>query len=456
MIALELSTFVGRFHPLFVHLPIGFLFLAIVLEWYGKLRKSKKQSRLIPAAWFLGGISAFGAAVSGWLLAETGLYEEDQLFAHRWLGVALVFISFVGWWIKSRPEKHARLLHNGFNIALLGLLFIEGHKGGNLTHGEDYLVEYAPEPIQRLLGLSKERDSLPQLGQPDSVQVYRDLVSPIFESKCVACHNEDVKRGGLNMAHTDSLQLGGQGGPVIAMGNPSESELFRRITLPQKSSKFMPPTKDVLTYDEIKIVEWWIQQGASFEDTVSQLEVSDNMRPVLLRRYGLNTAPRPWYETVQLPPLDSVKITALQKSGFTVKSLGSENPLLDIKYLGTDLTKDQMMALEKVKDYVTWLSLARTNVEDQWLNIVGQLPNLTRLQLEKTTISDQGIKHLSRLRHLEALNLYGTAVTDSCLPDIQKMEGLKRIYLWSTQVTTAKAKSLEEDNERLEVVIGEG
>jgi uncharacterized membrane protein len=455
MIALEFSTFLGRFHPLFVHLPIGFLFLAILLEWYEKFKKTEKQSRLVPIAWFLGGVSAAGAALSGWLLADTGLYEEDQLFAHRWLGIGLVVVSFVGWWIKSRPEKHTKLIHNGFNILLLALLFIEGHKGGNLTHGEEYLVEYAPESIQGILGVSKAKDSLPELGNPDSVLVYHDLIAPIFESKCVACHSDEVRRGGLNMASADSLQVGGEDGPVIAQGNPAESELFRRITLPQKSIKFMPPTDNVLTYDEIKTVEWWIEQGASFEDPVSALEVAENMKPVLLRRYGLNTEPRPWYETVQLPPLDSIQISALQESGFTVKSLGAENPLLDIKYSGTDLTQEQLAALEKVKDYVTWLSLARTNVKNEWLSVVSKFPNLTRLQLEKTAISDEGVTYLSGLKHLEALNLYGTNVTDSCLADLQKLEGLKRVYLWGTKVTNASAKSLQEGKETLEVIIGE-
>ncbi|MEM9142673.1 MAG: c-type cytochrome domain-containing protein [Bacteroidota bacterium] len=456
MIALEFSTFVGRFNPLFVHLPIGFLFLAIALEWYGKLRKTTKPGALIPAAWFMGGVSAFGAALSGWLLADTGLYEEEQLFAHRWLGIALVIIAFAGWWIKSRPTKYRGFLHNSFNIALLILLSIEGHKGGNLTHGEDYLVEYAPKSIQQLLGKAQENDSLPDLGNPDSVQVYQELVQPIFESKCTSCHNDAVKRGGFNMAHADSLQLGGQSGPALAMGNPGESELFQRITLPQKSSKFMPPTPNVLTYDEIKVIEWWILQGASFEDPVSQMEVPETMKAVLLRRFGLDTEPRPWYETVQLPPLDSTEIVALQKNGFTVKSLGAENPLLDITYKGSDLTKDQLSQLEKVKDHITWLSLARTNVQDSWLNVVGQFPNLTRLQLEKTAISDQGIDYLCGLSHLEALNLYGTSVTDSCLPSLQKIKGLKRVYLWDTQVTASKAKTLEDDNNELKVIVGDG
>lgn len=218
----------------------------------------------------------------------------------------------------------------------------------------------------------------------------------------------------------------------------------------------MPPTKDVLTYDEIKTVEWWIEQGASFDGVVTSMEVTDNIKPVLLRRYGLDTNPKPWYETVQLKPLDSLQIVNLQKSGFMVNTLGAKNPLLDVKYSGNDLTKMQIAELEKVKDHITWLSLAQTNVEDDWLATVGKLPNLTRLQLEKTDISDKGVAQLSGLEHLEALNLYGTNVTDACLPDIQKIGSLKRVYLWETKVNTETAKEISESNGELKIIIGQG
>lgn len=454
MIVLEFSTFLGRFHPLFVHLPIGFLVLAILLEWYESYRKTEIKSRLIPIAWLLGAISAATAAFSGWWLGETGLYEEDMLFSHRWLGIALVAVAFAGWWIKRKPNMHSKLVQNGINILLLGMLLVEGHKGGNLTHGETYLTEYAPESIQTILGISKDVDSIPSLGTPDSVVVYRDLIYPIFEAKCISCHGEEVQRGGLNMATVEVLQEGGDDGPVVALGNTAESELFRRVTLPQKNIKFMPPTEEALTYDEIKTLEWWIEQGASFEDPVTAFEVTDNIKPVLLRRYGLDTDPKPWYEMVKLAPVDGMQIEALQKIGFKVRTLGATNPLLDIKYSGDDLTLEKINELEKVKNHVTWLSLAQTNIEDEWLASVGQFSNLTRLQLEKTSITDNAISHLSGLEHLEALNLYGTTVTNECLSDIEKIGSLKRVYLWGTKVTSENAKSLEDKNDELEVVIG--
>ncbi len=454
LLAFDFTNFVGRFHPILVHLPIGFILMSIFMEWYQRIQKTTKLSSLISYGWLLAGIGGAFAAFCGWWLGETGLYFEDDLFLHRWMGIAIVLISFVGWWLKKNAENHANSLHQIVNFLVIGLITVEGHLGGNLTHGEAYLFEYAPESIRdMMLG---EKEAMTDLSKADSVVVYNDLVKPIFEQKCFACHNNEVTRGGLNMAAIDSMLVGGDGGPAYTPSNVSESELFRRITLPQKNIKFMPPVGDPLTYDEIKIVEWWIEQVASPDSKIGDIEVAESIKPTLLRKYGLDTNPKPYYETVNIAPLDSVQITALEQNGFTVNVLGGENPLLDVKFSGKALTEEQLKSLAPAAAHITWLSLARTNVKDEWLSAIASFENLTRLQLEKTAITDQGVETLSGLKHLEVLNLYGTQVTDSCLPTLQKMEGLKRVYLWKTKVSTANAKSLDENEKKLAVITGQG
>lgn len=453
-LAFDFTNFIGRFHPLFVHLPIGFLILGVLMEWYQRIRKTEKLSNLISYAWLLGGIGGAFAAFCGWWLGETGLYFEDDLFLHRWVGIAIVLLSFGGWWLKKNSEQYSNLVHQAANIFLIALISYEGHLGGNLTHGEEYLFEYAPEGIRNMM--LDENAEIADLSKADSVQVYDDLVMPIFQQKCFACHDNEVQRGGLNMASIDSMLVGGDEGPAFLGGNLEESELFRRITLPQKNTKFMPPVGDPLTYDEIKIVEWWIAQGASADALVSDIEVAENVKPTLMRRYNLDTNPRPYYEMVNIAPLDSLQIIALEQSGFTVKVLGGENPLLDIKFSEKELTLEQLKSLEPAAQHITWLSLAGTNISDEGLAIISQFENLTRLQLEKTSISDTGVAAISNLKHLEALNLYGTEVSKACLPALQKMEGLKRVYLWETKVTATDAKSLEDSKEELQVIIGEG
>ncbi|MDC6390670.1 hypothetical protein PP182_18430 [Maribacter sp. PR1] len=450
----DFTNFVGRFHPLFVHLPIGFLLLGILMEWYQRFRKNEKLSNLISYTWLLGGLGGALAAFCGWWLGESGLYFEDDLFLHRWIGIAIVVLAFIGWWIKKTPKKYPNIIHHCVNILLIAILTFEGHLGGNLTHGEAYLFEYAPEGIRNMVLGEKERAV--DLSTADSVIVYNDLVKPIFQEKCFACHNNKVKRGGLNMAFKDSLLAGGDGESVLLANNAQESELFRRITLPNNNLKFMPPVGNPLTYDEIKIIEWWIEQGASFDKLVVDVNVAEDIKPALIRKYNLDTSPRPYYEMVSIAPMDSIQLEALEEKGFTVNVLGGKNPLLDVKYSGKELTNELLKSLEPAAKHITWLSLGKTNISDEGLLIIAKFENLTRLQLENTKISDKGVKAISNLKHLEALNLYGTEVTNDCLSDIGKMEGLKRVYLWATKVNASDAKSLEESKEGLQVIIGQG
>ncbi len=453
-LAFEFTNFVGRFHPILVHLPIGFLLLGILMEWHQRTSKTEKLSNLIAYAWLLGAIGGAFAAFCGWWLGETGLYFEDDLFLHRWAGILIVIISFIGWQIKKNPEKYSRVKHHVANFLILGLLIFEGHLGGNLTHGASYLFEYAPDALRNFM--VDEKSDIVDLSKSDSVLVYNDLVKPIFEQKCFACHNDEVQRGGLNMASIDSMLVGGDEGPAFLAGNVIESELFKRVTLPQKNIKFMPPVGDILTYDEIKIVEWWIAEGAESDKKITDIAVTESVKPTLLRRYGLDTNPKPYYEMVSIAPLDSIAFTNLEKNGFMVKMLGASNPLLDVKFTGDAFTTEQLKSLEAAAEHITWLSLAQSNITDEGLATIAKFKNLTRLQLEKTNISDIGIANLSSLKHLEALNLYGTKVTNDCLSEIKKMESLKRVYLWQTGVTPTDAKTLEESNKNLEIIIGQG
>ena len=78
----ELTQFIGRLHPLVVHLPIALLLLVPLLEFLGLFRR---WNRLRPSAGFvlfLASIGAFVAAFLGWLLAWSGGYEGTLVTSH--------------------------------------------------------------------------------------------------------------------------------------------------------------------------------------------------------------------------------------------------------------------------------------------------------------------------------------------------------------------------------------
>ena len=146
---MEIDLFAGRFHPLFVHLPIGFILLAFLLEllsWSG--RKAINQS-LIAFIYLLGGISAVMAVISGLLLSESNAYPPDTLRQHQWMGISTTILAFVLYLLKSRATGSIKLVM-ALGVVVSVMVAITGHLGGNLTHGETYLVEYAPDFIRKL------------------------------------------------------------------------------------------------------------------------------------------------------------------------------------------------------------------------------------------------------------------------------------------------------------------
>ena len=210
MYFLEISTFFGRFHPLLVHLPIGFLILAVLISIRQKDRNST-YSKVLRFIWFLSFISSFFSAIMGLLLAKNGHYIEKDLLLHKWTGITLVCFSFLGWLFQLNVFNISNLVKNINNSFIILFLFIVGHLGGSLTHGKDYLLRFSPEAVRTKLITKTESTSFKETPL-DSVYVFNDIIQPLFNKKCVACHNENIKRGDLNMTTSIKLLKGGKSG----------------------------------------------------------------------------------------------------------------------------------------------------------------------------------------------------------------------------------------------------
>lgn len=91
-------------------------------------------------------------------------------------------------------------------------------------------------------------------------------IAPIFEFKCVECHNANKVKGELRMDTHDWILKGGDNGPAIVAGKPAESSIIERITLPADDVDIMPPEGDTLTKEEIAKLEKWIAAGAPWPE----------------------------------------------------------------------------------------------------------------------------------------------------------------------------------------------
>jgi mono/diheme cytochrome c family protein len=95
------------------------------------------------------------------------------------------------------------------------------------------------------------------------VDFIRD-VQPIFENKCLECHNPNKIKGKLLMDSAVALLKGGDTGPGLVAGKPDESEIIKRVVLPKDHDDIMPPKGGPLAANEVDVLKRWIAEGAKW------------------------------------------------------------------------------------------------------------------------------------------------------------------------------------------------
>ena len=93
MILLDISTFLGRMHPLLVHLPIGFLLLALLLDAIAYIPKYAHLRSAVSFALLAGFAAAVITCCSGYRLSLTGDYDYKTLSHHKIAGIILSSLS---------------------------------------------------------------------------------------------------------------------------------------------------------------------------------------------------------------------------------------------------------------------------------------------------------------------------------------------------------------------------
>lgn len=452
-----MNLFLGRFHPLLVHLPIGFLLLAVILFFTARKKNNAVLHVSVPFCFLLGAISSLLSVILGLLLANSGGYDDDALGWHKWLGILLTVVSFTGWYF-VRFQTGKKTLLKWVNISIVILLFATGHFGGSLTHGPDYLVQNAPAFIKNIFvkndstGAVKLAQNIPA----DSVKVYDALVYNILETKCISCHNPDKKNGGLVITDKMLFSKGGDTGPALAPGAAHKSLLFERITLPKTNEKRMPPKGEALSYSQIQLIEWWINNGASFDKQLKDFELNNTIGHTLKTVYGLSTEKRPYLETVKVPPAGEGILKQLTDAGFVIKPIMQESNVLDVKYKSVQpLTAEKIKLLESIALQTGWLDISNTVITDEQLASFAHFKNLVRLNISGTGITEKGLQFIPTLKFVESLNVNNTKVTNELLQQIVlATPSLKHVYVWQTGITAEAVAAITGQQKSVEVVRG--
>ena len=276
----DLVLFVGRFHPVLVHLPIGGLILLGILELLAKVPRFKDAAQSNRLILGLTAAASLTAALLGWMLSESGGYDQQLLPWHEWAGfgvAATCTLTFLLSWL-ARPRAYQLSL-----LVTLAVLVVASHLGASITHGRDFLTQFAPGPLRSLLRANPRSAAAPD-AMPDLKQrrVFADLIQPILERRCAACHGPEKHKADLSVESYETLLKGSKDGPVLVVGKVVDSPLISRLLLPLDDEDHMPPQgKPQPTLAEIAALQWWIDCGAPGDKTVGDLKPGPEVQRIL-------------------------------------------------------------------------------------------------------------------------------------------------------------------------------
>ncbi|WP_395734724.1 c-type cytochrome domain-containing protein [Prosthecobacter sp.] len=315
--------FIGRFHPIFLHLPVGILALLVFFELICSTRRGEQKFGAASLLMLiLGSAGSVLAVFAGIMLSREGGYVGGNFSLHQTMGllgtagvlVALV-VRLIG---MARGSMELLNAYRALYFVSFGIMGLGAHFGGNMSHGNKFLIEHAPDwfkvpmvateklllsfvekpkpakttppaettppvtpappaevkPEVKPVAMDKGTTPPPAPTTPppapaaggDEKLVFQHVILPVLTAKCNKCHSEEKSKGDLRMDTYEMAMKGGENGKNFVAGNLKDSLSIVRILLPEddEPGEHMPPKgKEQLTPEEIALLKWWVEQGAS-------------------------------------------------------------------------------------------------------------------------------------------------------------------------------------------------
>ena len=534
--------FFGRFHPILVHLPVGVLVFLIVVEILCLRRSmEEKFGQAALLALWMGAAGAVFAVLAGIMLSREGGFEGGTFTLHQGLGIIGTAGILLGLILRlTGMSTENRGLVDGYRAVLFlsfSIMGVGAHFGANLVHGSKYMTQYAPPFVaEQIVGMEdwmlslvegpkekgkpkapavvtsptvaedskvtkapattpdvpkdppvpkttpaapSDKPTAPMVAGAEGKLVFDHLVMPILEEKCNNCHNEDKSKGGLRMDTYDLTIAGGDTEGNVVPGKPDQSLLITRINLPDDDDEHMPPEgKPQISTEELALLSWWIEQGASNTMTVKDANLPEATKSLVEKLLATPTtslrmndaAPSSSIGRVSWLRRAALMATAITLTAVTQAADEAKGPspavtevikkveaagasLLPIssgastfRFTALNVAKEfgdaGLDMLMPIADSLVSVDLARTQVTDAGVAKIAKFTKLKELRLDNTGIGDAALEHLKGLAQLEYLNVYGSKVTDAGLQKLAGLANLKALYVWQTGVTKAGVAQL--------------
>ena len=242
------KRFIGRFHILVLHFPVTLLILAPLLSLVAHFKSDSNLKPTIKLIWWAASVTTFVTVSMGMLLAANEGFELDEVRTHMLGGLCVALLTFMLTWLQANKQQKTvhQVSYSVLSGGLVFILFITAHAGGNLVHGEQYLVRFAPDFVADML---VEKQPAKQLVGIDD-EHYNNQVKPLLNQYCFGCHGADTQKGGIQL---DNLS------PDFVKGSDAPNW---HAALDMINTGEMPPKKKKqLSDDERRILVEWLTDG---------------------------------------------------------------------------------------------------------------------------------------------------------------------------------------------------
>ncbi len=418
----------GRLHIVLLHLPIGLLLGVAAWElwraWFGRKRAIELGASALFFAWL--SVLGSGMAIGTGLLHELELADQaDAIWLHKWLGIAAGVMSLLTAMLATAARTGRRkTLTRAYRVVLLltiGVLIPAGHFGGELTHGEGYVLEPllrrpsaggaggngesengTPGAINGANNASADGGGLAGANLSEAKRAaLASRAREILAARCAGCHGSPRVRGGLRLDTTEAMLRGGNTGPALVLGDPAASLMMQRMLLALDHEDHMPPAdRPQPTTDDLATIEAWIRG----------LQTNPTAPPSLAPPAAGTTPPVP--AEIDRPAIDN-----LLERDILTQRLWPDSTLIrvDCSTFPALTDDDALDLLVPLAPNIAELSLAGTAITDRTIAALASMPHLTRLNLTATAITDQCAQRLAAIPSLEHLTVTGTALSADAL-----------------------------------------
>lgn len=413
-----MSELIGKFHPLLVHLPIGFFLMAFAFFLFRNNTNWSVRPETLRLMLLLNFLAAAASALSGWFWSKEG-FEEQLVNRHFYLAMAFTVLSLI--LLLSEKRGIQGWLRNALWGINLFLLVGTGHLGGSITHGEDFLTFGSSEYIR------------PQIQNVQEASVYPQIIEPILAETCWSCHGARSKKGGLRLDGLEQMLKGGKHGEVVLSGNPAKSDLIYRIGLEKSDEDHMPPSgKKQLTAEEILILNWWVKNGMPEAEQVAAYPQDGAVKAALESMEFREVKPVD-LPKVNLKPADAALVHNLLEYGFSFVLVDAPSNLYSVSLYKSVDDPQVWEDFKKLAEHVVWFRGVGIQVDEPMTQALAGCVHAYKLDLQSCEIKAP-LSAFAKLKNLRKINLTGSKLTKQDAENLMKLAALEEIYLFDTGI----------------------